>query len=93
MSKSIGKVFYYLMIVSMLVRLFWLVTIEPNGASRALERFPGVDTLEGFLALVVLGGNAGYGPAVVLPASVLMVVFSALTYRTEPTQSTAQEPA
>ena len=138
MSKSIGKVFYYLMIASMLVRLFWLVTMEPNGASRALDRFPGVDTIEGFavhtlpyivypsmvilvviilaallkkkwayvagivfgathfvltLALAVLHGNPGYGPAVVLPASALMVVFSALTYRAEPVQTTVQEPA
>jgi hypothetical protein len=138
MSKSIGKVFYYLMIVSMLVRLFWLVTMEPNGASRALDRFPDMDTLEGVAAhtlpfivypsmvilvviilaallkkkwayvagivfgvthfaltlpLVVLGVNPGYGPAVVLPLCVLMVAFSALTYRAEPVQITAQEPA
>jgi hypothetical protein len=136
--KSNAKLYYYLMIASMLVRLFWLVTMEPNGASRALERFPSVDTIEGLavhtlpyivypsmvilvviilaallkkkwayvagivfgathfvltLALAVLHGNPGYGPAVVLPTSALMVVFSTLAYRAEPVQITAQEPA
>jgi hypothetical protein len=41
------------------------------------------------LPLVMLSVNPGYGPLVVLPACVLMIVFSALTYRAGQVSTTA----
>jgi len=44
------SVFYKLLLVSMTVRLFWITVMEPQGARRAIERNPGLDTVVGVAA-------------------------------------------
>jgi hypothetical protein len=132
-EPSHAKLYYYLMLAAMLVRLSWLTVMEPRGASRAGANHAGLDTLAGLIAralpyvvypsiviliaiiigallkkrwayiggivfgaihlvltlpLPLLGVNPGYGPLVVLPACVLMIVFSMLTYRAGPISTT-----
>lgn len=124
MKKS--TVFYYLMLGSMFLRLFWLVAREPHGAKRAVQNVSDLSSLPGFaaqtipfvvypsiiiLVVIIIGSffkkrwayisgivfgavhlvllmslvfmkvSPGFGPAVVFPASLMMVVFSFLVYK------------
>jgi hypothetical protein len=50
MSDRRFSVFYRLLLVSIAVRMLWLTIMEPNGARRAIERNPGLDTMVGIAA-------------------------------------------
>lgn len=118
--------YYFLMLASMFLRLFWLVFREPYGMQRAAQKNPGLDSVGGLashsipfvvypsmiilvtiiigailkkkwayiggfifgavhlvlvISLVVIKVSPGYGPAVVMPASALMMVFTYLTHK------------
>ena len=62
--KNKGTIFY-LMIVSMLIRLFWLVIFEPRGAKRAVAKTQQMGELSQFASATI--------PFVVYPSIILLV--------------------
>jgi hypothetical protein len=122
MTKKI-KVFYFSMIGSMVIRLYWMIFREPTGAKLAGKNHPSIDSLAGLAAytlpfvvylsiatlvviiiaamfkkrwayigcfifglinvllilpVVFMRVNPGYGPLFVIPANILMMIFSGL---------------
>jgi hypothetical protein len=62
--KNKGTIFY-LMIVSMLIRLFWLVGFEPHGAKRAAAKTQQMGELAQFASTII--------PFVVYPSIIILI--------------------